>query len=174
MITPMRAGALSAIGAFGSSSITPKANNAGRYRETLSATPTPAPIHEMSDDNEEWPDQGDWGDEAVLEWRAEEDTSMSGMDDDASSVAREDAGLPEDDDEDEDETWGQDALMTWDEMGIEGESDDNEDVSEKDSDNDGPEPEPEPKVETEQDLIARGMPTYRDWTIKKLQVSRVG
>lgn len=170
MITPMKVSKSPAFRASGSSSITPKANNANRYREALSATPTPAPIQEIPDDNDEWPAEDDWGDEAVLEWRAEEDSStMSGMDDDASSVAREDAGLPDNEDEDEDDDWGQDALMTWDDLGIEGDSDD----AQSSSDDNGALGEPEFKTETEEDLIARGMPTYRDWPIKKLQVSRV-
>ena len=126
------------------------------------------PIHEISGEEAEWPAEEDWGDEAMLEWRADEGSIVSGMDDDASSVAREDAGLLSDDEEedDDDNDWGQDAVMTWEDMGIEGGSD-RSDLSESKSD------ELEPTEETEDDLLARGMPTYRNWTVKKLQVSGI-
>jgi hypothetical protein len=173
-------------------SITPRAG--GRARESASPTPTPfltgdheATIHDVADVyNEEedvhndydyndyadeWPNNQGWGDDALMEWDA-----TSTRDDDVSSVDREEAGLSDDD-------WGRDALLAWDD-----EDDDNNDDNDNENDNNDGEgnndfeimhqlddesddaSDDENTEETEDEMHARGMPTYRDWTIKDLQV----
>lgn len=167
--------------ASGSMSVTPKAKLASRFRTCLSATPTPMPPPVFDDDNEEenngqrdddeqdesdgndeWPMEDDWGDGAMLEWQAGPTDDPSGLDDDVSSVAPGDAGLPESE-TDQDE-WGRDAYLAWDADGDgidDGGSDDSDDPE------DGPIAAVE---ETEADLVARGMPEYRQWNVKRLQV----
>jgi hypothetical protein len=171
-------------------SITPRAG--GRARDSTSPTPTAfltgdhedtihdsADVHNEEEDvhddydyndyADEWPNDQGWGDDAMMEWDA-----TSARDDDVSSVDREEAGLSDDD-------WGRDALLAWD-------NDDNENNDDDDDDDDNDEESNVPEIihqlddefddatdgedteETEDDLHARGMPTYRDWTIKDLQV----
>ena len=172
-------------------SITPRAG--GRARESTSPTPTPfldddledtiihdtGDIHNAEEDvhydydyhdyADEWPNDQGWGDDAMMEWDA-----TSARDDDVSSVDREEAGLS-------DGEWGRDALLAWDD-------DDHDNNDDDDDDNDNDEEhnvleviqrlddesddatDDEDTEETEDDLHARGMPTYRDWTIKDLQV----
>lgn len=171
-------------------SITPRAGG-GRARESISPTPTPFSDSGFDDtdandsrgfyngdsnldndnDNEyeyddaEWPNDQGWGDDAMMEWDA-----TSTRDDDVSSVDREEAGLSDDD-------WGRDALLAWDDDDDNDNDNDNDkhdeqqdhdyeirndvvDVSDDDTEH----------VESEDNLHARGMPTYRDWAIKDLQV----
>jgi hypothetical protein len=170
-------------------SITPRAG--GRARESMSPTPTPFIMddhdddtfqdtgdhqeedvhdnHDYNDYTEDWSNEQGWGNDAVMEWDA-----TSARDDDVSSVDREEAGLSDD-------AWGRDALLAWDD-------DDDDDNNDNDDDNDNDEDDnafeimhqlnhesddasdDEDTEETEDDLHARGMPTYRDWTIKDLQV----
>jgi hypothetical protein len=171
-------------------SITPRAG--GRARESTSPTPTPfltgdhddtiahdtGDVHNEEDDAQydydyndyadSWPNDQGWGDDAMMEWDA-----TSARDDDVSSVDREEAGLSDDD-------WGRDALLAWD--------DDDDDDNDNDNDNNNDDEtddfeimhqlddetddatDDEDTEETENDLHARGMPTYRDWAIKDLQV----
>jgi hypothetical protein len=172
-------------------SITPRA--VARARESLSPTPTPFIMddhdditiqdtgdlqedddhynHDYNDYTEEWPTDQGWGNDAMMEWDA-----ASTRDDDVSSVDREEAGLSDD-------AWGRDALLAWDD-----DVDDDDDNNDNDNDNDNNEDDngfeimhqldqdsdaasdDEDTEETEDDLHARGMPTYRDWMIKDLQV----
>ena len=177
-------------------SITPRATR-GRARESLSYTPTPflgvghddayvydanQEHHEDSelqgksldvDDAEEWPDEQEWGDDAMMVWDA---TSAH---DDVSSVDREEAGLSDDD-------WGREALLAWNDDDDDGDdpNDNNDDVDD-DNDNieirsqfedesiDGESDGEKESVETADTLHARGMPKYRDWNIKDLQVHTI-
>jgi len=173
-------------------SITPRAG--GRARESTSPTPTPFlmgdhddtiahdtgdvrdeedDVHNDYDYNDyadEWPNDQGWGDDAMMEWDA-----TSARDDDVSSVDREEAGLSDD-------GWGRDALLAWDDY-----DDHNNDDNDNDNDDDTNDFEimhqhdDESDVdhslgddvdveESEDELHAQGMPTYRDWTIKDLQV----
>jgi hypothetical protein len=172
-------------------SITPRAE--GRARESASPTPTPFLTgdhddtntrdtgdmnneaeyydHDYNDYTDEWPNNQGWGDDAMMEWDA-----ASARDDDVSSVDREEAGLSDDD-------WGRDALLAWDD-----DDDDNNDDNDNENDNNDREgnndfeimhqldhesddaSDDENPEETENEMHARGMPTYRDWTIKDLQV----
>jgi len=125
--------------------------------------------YDYNDHADEWPNDQGWGDDAMMEWDA-----TSTRDDDVSSVDREEAGLS-------DGEWGRDALLAWEDDDHDNDDDDHDDndndeehnvlevihqlEDESDSATDDEETE-----ETEDDLHARGMPTYRDWTFKDLQV----
>jgi hypothetical protein len=126
--------------------------------------------HEESDDDgrDAWLDQHEWGDNAVMTWEA-----GSNRDDDVSSIDPREAGILDDVEDD----WGRDALLAWDE--------DDDDIDDDDGDpivadygqtlvigddldegiTDG-----ENIDETTEALVARGMPMYRDWQVKDLQV----
>jgi hypothetical protein len=173
-------------------SITPRAG--GRARDSTSPTPTAFltgdhedTIHDVADVYkqeegvhndydyndyvDEWPNDQGWGDDAMMEWDA-----ASARDDDVSSVDREEAGLSDDD-------WGRDDLLAWDD-----DDDDNNDDNDNENDNNDGEgnndfeimhqlddesddaSDDENTEETEDEMHARGMPTYRDCTIKDLQV----
>jgi hypothetical protein len=150
-------------------SITPRAG--GRARDSTSPTPTVHDDYDYNDYADEWPNDQGWGDDAMMEWDA-----TSARDDDVSSVDREEAGLSDDD-------WGRDALLAWDD-----DDDDNNDDNDNENDNNDGEgnndfeimhqlddesddaSDDENTEETEDEMHARGMPTYRDWTIKDLQV----
>jgi hypothetical protein len=174
-------------------SITPRAG-VNRARESISPTPMPNlgtylddtnvydsdDVHheednfqdgnDFVDETEEWPNDQEWGDEAMLVWDA------VSRDDDVSSVDREDAGLSDD-------AWGRDALLAWDDE-YDNNNDNNDDDDDEDdndsieimhqhlareSDDDATDDDMDHE-EIEEELNARGMPTYRDWTIKDLQV----
>jgi hypothetical protein len=118
------------------------------------------------DDRDASPDQHEWGDNAVIMWEA-----GSNRDEDASSVDPREAGILEDEDD-----WGGDALLAWDEDDIDDDNGDldideygrtlviGDDLDEETTDG-------EVIDETEEALVARGMPMYRDWQVKELQVS---
>jgi hypothetical protein len=116
--------------------------------------------NDYSDNNTyDWPNDQDWGDDAVMVWDA-----TSGNDDDTSSVAPEEAGVMDDDDDDD---WGKDAMLAWDED----DNDFTDQVDELSGDDHVHEKDDEEQVEeTEDELVSRGMPNYRDWPIKDLQV----
>ena len=182
--------------AYTAMSITPRAID--RARESASPTPTPfltrdqvdTTVHDTRDSHlekenicddydyndyaDEWPNDQGWGDDAMMEWDA-----TSARDDDVSSVDREEAGLSDD-------AWGRDALLAWEDD----DDDDDDDNHDNDSGNGNDNGEagngfeimhqvdeesddatynaiPE---ETADDMHARGMPTYCDWTVKDLQV----
>jgi len=124
----------------------------------------------------DWPNDQDWGDDAMMVWDA-----TSGRDEDASSIDPEEAGVMDEDDDDDD--WGGDALLAWDDYDDNDFTDDNESADHNDdfsaagapmdvsSDDAIAEEEDDVQLEeTEDELVARGMPSYRDWTIKDLQV----
>lgn len=145
----------------------------------MSATPTPAltTIHDLADgmdkpnDNEhnhdyyeEWPEENDCGHDAMLDWDA-----TAGRDDDASSVNTREAGLSDDDAESD---WGRDAYLAWD-----NEVDDANTDGHDNSDDDAfstasPDRSDDATEESEQALVARGMPDYRTWELNNLQVCR--
>lgn len=175
-------------------SITPRPGS--RARESASPTPTPfqtryqvdTTVHDTRDSQleeedlyddyeyynyaDEWPNDQGWGDDAMMEWDA-----TSARDDDVSSVDREEAGVSDDD-------WGRDALLAWEDD----DGDDDDDNNDNDNDNENKNDEDDngfeimhqldegsddstvDDEEVEDDLHARGMPTYRDWTLKDLQV----
>jgi hypothetical protein len=173
-------------------SITPRAG--GRARKSTSPTPTPFLTgdhddiiahdtgdvrneeddvqykYDYNDSTDSWPNDQGRGDDAMMEWDA-----TSARDDDVSSVDREEAGLSDDD-------WGRDALLAWDD-----DDDDNDNDNDNNNDDDNNDFEimhqlddesddatdVEDTEETEDDLHARGMPKYRDWTIKELQVRKL-
>lgn len=124
-----------------------------------------------NDDTYNWPNDQDWGDDAMMVWDA-----TSGRDEDASSVDPEEAGVLDGDDDDDD--WGKDAMLAWDNYDDDDDfTDHNDDFSaagapmDISSDDAIAEEEDDVQVEeTEDELVARGMPSYRDWTIKDLQV----
>jgi len=119
----------------------------------------------------DWPNDQDWGDDAMMVWDA-----TSGRDEDASSVDPEEAGVMDEDDDDDD--WGKDAMLAWDNYDDDDDfTDHNDDFSaagapmDVSSDDAIAEEEDDVQVkENEDELVARGMPSYRDWTIKDLQV----
>ena len=130
-----------------------------------------------NDDTYNWPNDQDWADDAMMVWDA-----TSGRDEDASSVDPEEAGVMDEDDDDDDD-WGRDALLAWDDYDDNDFTDDNESADHNDGfsgvdvtmdvSSDDAIAEEEDDVQAEEtvdELVARGMPPYRDWTIKDLQV----
>lgn len=111
-----------------------------------------------------------WGDDAFLQWEGSE-VLASDDDDDVSSVAPEDAGLSEDDED----AWGRGAIIDYTYASAEEERAsgiDERNVGHDDGDESVSESSPEPQIDLESkvDLISRGMPDYDSWTIPKLQV----
>jgi hypothetical protein len=113
---------------------------------------------------EEWPEENNWGHDAMLDWDA-----TAGGDDDASSVNTREAGLSDDDAESD---WGRDAYLAWDNevddaniVGHDNSDDDAFSTASRDLRDDATE-------ESEAALVARGMPDYRTWALKDLQVCR--
>jgi hypothetical protein len=122
------------------------------------------------DDNDggysDWPDQNNWGDDAMLRWDA-----TPADDDDDLSVNTHEAGLSDGESE-----WGKDAYLAWENEMDASDDYDNGDVEQDDSDEPKDDRRPssssdEPTEECEEQLIARGMPDYRAWETKDLQVS---
>ena len=147
-------------------SVTPRN---GPSRPQILLTPTPANRaigNDSMSDREQAIDisQEDWGDDAMLRW----DGGELDSEDDVSSVAPEDAGLVSG----EDDRWGRDAIIDF-----------TNSTQEEDVESDLPDEEafagmlPEqahlPEQGTAEELIARGMPDYSTWTVKKLQVSLI-
>lgn len=166
-------------------------------RQSMSPTPRPVTSHDHDqdlddehgnpniygnmnthddDDTYNWPNGQDWADDAMMVWDA-----TSGRDEDASSVDPEEAGVMDEDDDDDD--WGKDAMLAWDDYDDDEFTNDNEFADRNDdfsaagakmdvsSDDAIAEEEDDVQVEeTKDELVARGMPSYRDWTIKDLQV----
>lgn len=168
-------------------SITPRNLN---HRTRLSTSITPTALrHEpfVYDDSPSTSDVDDvddeyirdgWGDEAVLEWTGgagDRDRAI----DSASSVAAEDAGVSE-----EEEDWGRDAQMEWawsptqadlalSEIDVVSGDTDEEEMEETDEAEDYEPPASQAvDVESKEQLVARGMPDYDEWELKRLQVSR--
>jgi hypothetical protein len=167
-------------------SITPRNLN-HRTRLSTSITPT-ALLHESYayddppstfdvDDGDDGDIQDGWGDEAVLEWTGGAGDRHQATDS-ASSVAAEDAGISE-----EEEDWGRDAQMEWawsptqanlalSEADVVSEDTDEEEIEEIDELEDYAPPASQAVVvESKEQLVARGMPDYDEWELKRLQVS---
>jgi hypothetical protein len=136
------------------------------------------------------PEVEDWGDGAMLQWDGHRDDG----EDDVSSVAPDDAGVEGGEyGGEEDEDWGAGAVMDWQwhedgdglveggdqvltissdnspgEDAVESEESEEEieEIEEKGEASAGAH-----EVESTTDLLARGMPDYATWEIKKLQVS---
>ncbi len=160
-------------------SITPK-SHPFRNRKSFSATPTPGNVSSSKATPTAPILEEEWGDDAVIQWVGPadlhaDDHSITG--DSASSVAAEEAGVSEDDKD----AWGRDAMLDWAWSGTEDQGSsqmEDEDVERMDEDEDADEDEEEdvaPQrplgLESEEQLLARGMPDYSTWELKKLQVS---
>jgi hypothetical protein len=133
------------------------------------------------DDGDDGDIQDGWGDEAVLEWTGGAGDGDRAIDS-ASSVAAEDAGVSE-----EEEDWGRDAQMEWawsptqlnldpalSDVDLVSEYTDEEEIEEINGLEDyEPSASQAVVVESKQQLVARGMPDYDGWELKRLQVSQL-
>ncbi|KAK8846750.1 hypothetical protein IAR55_005837 [Kwoniella newhampshirensis] len=162
-------------------SSTPRAKSNKRRPRASSTTPTPAtqpaPIEistsSPSEEGEGWEAHG-WGDDAVMSWDG------GGVEDNGSvsSVGADEAGVELDEDEEE---WGREAYLQW---GYEGEGggystiDDGQDDDEEEAgefvetqfaDNEDEDEVEVVETESKDQLVARGMPDYSSWELKKLQ-----
>ncbi|WVQ84009.1 hypothetical protein IAT38_006154 [Cryptococcus sp. DSM 104549] len=157
-----------------SESLTPRGPTEGRKRErSLVFTPSPTPTRSLMPYPHDSPMHVDtgyipntwggdaWDDEAIMSWEGVAGPSRDDDDDDGMSAS----SVPPDDEERDPWEKAARAEVAWEDEPVEETEEEEEELEEE---------EEERPEETREELLARGMPDYETWDVKKLQKLTTG